>query len=121
LESALAKELSDAVGAQNVISIEGLLGIEPAGPPKLGTAFVTDGKRQWVLIIRKFAELESKLPFVGLKLARDRYGFGQEIIDEGISSGIFQTYPVPNPGQAYTTTALRLDRNHAAVKETLAE
>lgn len=122
LQSAIAQELSDAVGEENLISIEGLLGIEPAGPVKV-IAALTDsgGKLDWVAIIKKLAELETRLPFVGLKLARDRHGLNQEIINEGVGLGIFQTYAVPNPGQKYPTTALKLDRDNETVKQALAK
>ncbi len=120
LESATAKELSDAVGPENLIYNEGLLGIEPAGPPKSTEAFISAGGGiDWELVIKKFAELEARLPFVALKLARDRHGFGQAVIDEGITLGIFQTHPVSRSGQVYPTTGLRLDRKHEVVKGAL--
>jgi len=121
LESATAKELTDAVGQENVIFIEGLLGIEPAGPVKSSDAPISlSGKVDWTLAIRRFADLESRLPFVGLKLARDRHGFSQQCINEGSDLGIFEIYSVPNPGQKYPTTALKLNRNNGTVKTALA-
>jgi hypothetical protein len=120
LKSALAKELSDTVGSDNVISIEELLGIEPATPEiPIPGPLVVNGKADWTNIIRKFAALEERLPFVGLKLARDKYGFGQEIINEGIELGVFKTHGVDNPNQPYQTTALKLDRASATVKKAL--
>jgi uncharacterized LabA/DUF88 family protein len=122
LESATAKELTDAVGQENVIFIEGLLGIEPAGPAKSGDALVSpSGNVDWTMVIKRFAALESRLPFVALKLARDRHGFSQKCINEGCDQGIFEKYPVPNPGSQYPTTALKLDRNHETVKAALAK
>jgi uncharacterized LabA/DUF88 family protein len=122
LESAIATELCDAVGAENVISIEKLLGIEPVGPVQPSELLVgSGGKVDWTLIIKNFAKLEERLPFVALKLARDKYGFSQEIINDGISSGIFETHSVPNPGQKYPTTALRLDGNKEMVKKALSQ
>jgi len=122
LESATAKELFDAVGKENVISIEGLLGIEPAKPEKPVEAFIdTSGKVDWALVIKKFWELEERLPFVALKLARDRYGFSQTVIDEGLKLGIFQTDQIPKAGQPYPTTALKLDRTHEAVKGVISD
>ena len=121
LKSALAKELSDTVGSENVISIEELLGIEPATPEIPAPApLVVSGKTDWTNVIKKFAALEDRLPFVGLKLARDKYGFGQEIINEGIELGVFQTYGVDNPNQPFKTTALKLDLANATVKKALA-
>lgn len=120
LESAIATELSDAVGAENVISIEKLLGIEPVGPAQLTEPLVgPGGKVDWTLAIKKFAKLEGRLPFVALKLARDKYGFSQESINDGINSGVFETYLVPNPGHKYPTTALRLNRDSETVKQAL--
>lgn len=120
LESALAVELTDAVGPEHVISIEGLLGIEPAGLPRfsIGSPVASAGT-DWTTIIRQFADLESRLPFVGLKLARDKYGFGQDVINQGIELGVFARYSVPNPGQRYPTTALKLDASCELVKEAL--
>ena len=75
----------------------------------------------WNLTIKRFAELETRLPFVAVTLARNRYGFTQEVIDEGIKLGIFQTHKVPKAGQEFPTTALRLDRDHALVMVALAK
>jgi len=119
LESAIATELSDAVGADNVISIEKLLGIEPVGPVLPSTPAGSGGKVDWTLVIKNFSKLEERLPFVALKLARDKYGFTQEVINDGITSGIFETHPVTNPGQKYPTTALRLNRTNDTVKKAL--
>ncbi|MBI4479582.1 MAG: NYN domain-containing protein [Acidobacteria bacterium] len=118
LESAIAKELTDAVGEENVISIEGLLGIEPAGPPPApATPLLANGKADWPSIIRQFAQLEDRLPFVALKLARDRYGFAQAVITEGQKLGIFQTLQMQNPNNPkFPTTALKLDRSNELVK-----
>jgi uncharacterized LabA/DUF88 family protein len=122
LESGTAQELTDAVGSENVISIEGLLGIEPAGPPKSAEPIIgAGGEPDWPLVIRKFDDLEARLPFVALKLARDRYGFSQQVIDDGIKMGIFQTHKVSRVGQTFSTTALRLDRTHELVKVSLAK
>jgi hypothetical protein len=77
------------------------------------------GKPDWTTAIRKLADLEARLPFVGLKLARDRHGFSQEVINDGINLGIFERYTVPNPGQKYPTTALKLDRDNEKVKDAL--
>jgi uncharacterized LabA/DUF88 family protein len=122
LESATAQELTAAVGPENVISIEGLLGIEPARPAMAAAALTSaSGDVDWIMVIKKFAELEVRLPFVGLKLARDRHGFRQAVIDKGIELGIFQTHLVPKADQKYPTTALRLNRSHETVKEALAQ
>jgi len=85
LKTALAKELSDAVGNESLISIESLLGIEPAGTEKILKIVPSiDGTLDWDSIIKKFSLLETKFPFVGLKLARDQYGFSNIVINEGI-------------------------------------
>jgi hypothetical protein len=114
------------VGEESVISIEELLGIEPATPAIAATPatpahapIVAKGKGDWPTIIKEFAQLESHLPFVGLKLARDKYGFAQDIINEGIALGIFLKHAVSNPDKPYPTTALKLDRNHETVMATL--
>ncbi len=121
LESATAKELTDAVGQDNVIFIEKLLGIEPAGSPKSIVASVGEsGNTDWPTTIKKLAALESRLPFVGLKLVRDKYGFSQQCINEGLELGILETHSVPNPSSQYPTTALRLNRNNEKVKVALA-
>ena len=120
LESATAKELTDAVGQDNVISIEGLLGIEPAGTMAIAAvAAITGGGIDWAVSVKKFSGLEARLPFVALKLARDRHGFSQEFINEGIASGVLERYTVPNPGQQYPTTAIRLNRHNDIVKAAL--
>jgi uncharacterized LabA/DUF88 family protein len=119
LESATAQELADAVGPENVISIEGLLGIEPAGTAKPAEVMVGGAKIDWGTVIKKFADLEARLPFVALTLARNRHNFSQDIIDAGKQLGIFVTYSVPRQGQTYPTTALKLDRTNQMVKDVL--
>ncbi len=119
LESALAQELQDSVKGE-VISIEKLLGIEPATPTRVSEApLLVDGKPDWQIIVVKFGQLEDRLPFVALKLARDKYGFGQDIINEGIELGIFQRHSVENPGHPYPTTALKLARDNEIVRSVL--
>jgi len=122
LETALAKELSDAVGKESLISIEGLLGIEPIGTTKISkTVPLIDGPVNWDVIIKSFYQLESKYPFVGLKLARDSYGFKNNIINEGIKLGIFEKYEVKNPVHGHSTAALKLNKTNDLVKKSLSE
>lgn len=73
LESALARELTDAV-EEEVISIEKLLGIEPVGAsgssPKGSTS--AEASLDWEQIVRMLADLEGRLPFVGCTLLKEK-------------------------------------------------
>lgn len=80
---------------------------------------MASGKIDWTVAVKRFAGIEERLPFVALKLVRDRYGFGQEVINEGLELGIFEMHKVPNPGQPYPTTALKLNRSNELVKDVL--
>lgn len=121
LESALAQELQDSVKGE-VISIEKLLGIEPLHPKQAAPAsnFVEGGRTNWVNVIHRLADLEAKLPFVGCKLARDRHGFSQQILNDGQARGILEVYPVANPDNPERpTSAVRLNRACDEVISTL--
>jgi uncharacterized LabA/DUF88 family protein len=121
LESALAQELQDSVRGE-VISIEKLLGIEPLRYKPLEAAKLVDsaGKPDWKKVILKLAELEGKMPFVGCKLARTRYGFTQEILNEGQTRGIFEIFTVSNPDNPERpTSAVRLNKANEEVTTVL--
>lgn len=123
LESALAQELSDSVGG-DVISIEKLLGIEPVSTSRAGTEsvpLITDGKIDWMTIIKTVDDLEKRLPFVGCTLLKKSHGFTQLILTEGGTSGIFLIYQVPNPMcSSRPTSAVKLNRDNLIVKSSLA-
>jgi uncharacterized LabA/DUF88 family protein len=119
LESAIAKELTDAVGQENVISLENLLGIEPAKDEVRAATGAASPEMDWATIIKEFAVLEGRLPFVALKLARDRYGFRQQIITQGLEIGIFDQSKVPHSANPFPTTAIKLNRNNDLVKKVL--
>jgi len=124
LESALAQELQDSVRGE-VISIEKLLGIEPLHPrqPKQAiqpTVLVEDGQPNWQKVILKLAELESKMPFVGCTVARERYGFTQQILSDGQVRGVLEIFQVPNPvNPEHPTSAVRLNRGSEEVQTVL--
>jgi uncharacterized LabA/DUF88 family protein len=121
LESALAQELQDSVKGE-VISIEKLLGIEPFHPntPSIVKLVDEGGRPDWPKVIRKLAELEGKLPFVGCKMARERYGFEQRVLSDGQDRGILEIYQVPNPDCAERpTSAVRLNRASEEVRAVL--
>lgn len=122
LESALAQELQDAVKSE-VISIEKLLGIEPVHSKQAlpaATSLLDSGQPNWQKTIRRLAELEGRLPFVGCKLAREKYGFTQQILSDGQARGILEIYQVPNPEKSeFPTSAVRLNRANDEVRKAL--
>jgi uncharacterized LabA/DUF88 family protein len=122
LQCALAQELEDSVSG-DVISIEKLLGIEPLGSDCGDISGLTAaGQPDWPKVIQKLAELEGKLPFVGCKLARDKHGFTQQILNEGQIRGVFEVYTVPNPkGMQHPTSAVRLNRANDEVVKALSK
>lgn len=121
LESALAQELSDAVNG-DVISIEKLLGIEPVATKTIPATLVTPTSVQldWDRLIVKVNELEQKMPFVGCGYLTKRHSFHPSLFQEGIDSGIWEIYPVPNPNDSeHPTSALRLRRDNQLVLKAL--
>lgn len=120
LESALAQELQDSVKGE-VISIEKLLGIEPLHPKQTGrsvpdSALMDNGQPNWKKVILKVVELEAKLPFVGCKIARERYGLTQQMLSDGQARGILEIYQVPNPHNTERpTSAVRVVRSSEEV------
>lgn len=121
LESALAQELLDAVSGE-VISIEKLLGIEPISTkqPSEPTSLYEGGQPNWERVILTLVQLEERLPFVGCTLARNRYGFAQQILSDGLSKGILEIYSVPNPNNPErSTSAVRLKRDSSLVLKVL--
>lgn len=120
LESALAKELTDAV-EEEVISIEKLLGIEPLPPSSKG-ATLTESPVDLDSVVRTLNDLEGKMPFVGCALLKKNHGFTQQMIAAAVSSGRAEIYVVPNPNNPERpTSAIKLKRDNELVINALKE
>ncbi|ADG07644.1 hypothetical protein Btus_3020 [Kyrpidia tusciae DSM 2912] len=78
-------------------------------------------------VIHVLAGMQERLPFVGFGLLQReltrrypyRFGF-EDILNAAKNEGILEVYKVPNPNNPdFPTTAVRLNREHPLVRETL--
>lgn len=86
----------------------------------------------WTTFINRLDSVERQLPYVVLNYLRSivtpAWGTGgtdmemEARLQEAISEGLVETYEVQNPKRpGYTTTAVRLNREHDTVKQVLPE
>jgi uncharacterized LabA/DUF88 family protein len=114
--------------ADEVVKIETLFGLSPIRKPFPGTNKPSSPEFDWMPFIITLEQLESSLPFVGLKYFRDKIlnpgiGSGEDmaskmqLITEAISQEIVKIEKVPNKeGLPYPVTAIKLNRDHPSVK-----
>ena len=77
-------------------------------------------------VIRWVARKEGKFPFLAVTFVMNRIFVDDPVAQQGvqfcIDDGLLELYEVPNPkNAAYPTTALRLNRKHPLVKQTLGD